>query len=527
MTAGETTVTLFERYGPAYRWLVTITGLLGAFSMVLSATVANVAVPKVMGAFGVGQDQAQWMATAFLATMTASQLLNAWVTTRLGPRLAYMMTLAVFTVGSFLAATAPNMEMLIVGRVMQGFAAGVVQPLTQVVVFQVFPDHRRGMAMGIYGAGVTLAPGIGPVVGGIVIDAISWRAIFLLPLLPCFFAVIGGMLFMPTRDPRGDRPPFDWIGYGLLCLALVCILTAIARGPIEGWRSNQIVLEAVIGVGAAIAFAIWQTRTRAPLLAVDLLRNPVFVSALFVALVFGAGNFGSSYLIPVFVQEVQGYTPTLAGLVLLPAGILLTASLPVMGRISDRLPGYVMIMCGLFCFALGSLLMMLGDVNTSFWVIAFYACVTRFGLAFILPSLSATALKALSTQELAKGSGNLNFFRQLGGAVGTNVIVVWLQMRTNLHSDWLTATQTPGNETSLALLADVMQRLAEVGAPEAVRQGLALDFLGRVVWAQASTFGFQDAFLALAVVFLLALIPAWILGRAGRRAPAPAPTGGD
>ena len=150
--------------------------------MVLSATIANVAVPQVMGAFGVGQDQAQWMATAFLTTMTVSQLLNHWMHLALGPRGAFTLTIVVFLAGTAIGWFAPNIDILILARIMQGFAAGIVTPMVMVTMFEVFPADRRGLAMGVYGSGVVLAPALGPVVGGFAIDTYDWRFIFLMPV---------------------------------------------------------------------------------------------------------------------------------------------------------------------------------------------------------------------------------------------------------------------------------------------------------------------------------------------------------
>ncbi len=517
MNQHDTVDALFERFGPNYRWFVTAAGLLGATSAVMTSTLVNVAVPNVMGAFGVGQDQAQWMATAFLATMTASQLLNAWMISALGQRWAYVSLLGLFGLGSVVSSLAPTIEVLIVGRVMQGFAAGVIQPLVMTTVFQVFPPDRRGMAMGIFGTGIVLAPGLGPALGGLAIDSFSWRAMFLLPLPLVTLAVIGGLFFMPS-PPRAERlPRFDWAGYGLQCFALYCAMTAMAHGPRYGWSSNHVTS---LGAGAIICgglFIWWQLRSASPILAVDLFKNPVFSAAVFVACVFGAGNFASGYVIPVFVQQVQGYTPTRAGMVLAPAAIVLTLMLPFTGRLSDKLPGYIMVLIGLSAFALGTALMVTSDVNTGFWTFALFAAISRGGLAFILPSLSSSALKALTPAQLPKGSGNMNFIRQLGGASGTNLIVVWLQVQTIYYSDALTATQTAANSTSGALLDSVQGMLAPSGIDDGVTRGLALDYLGHVIQAQAQSFAFQDCFLALAAVFLFALLPAWGLGQAQKR----------
>jgi MFS transporter, DHA2 family, multidrug resistance protein len=513
----ETVDVLFERYGPNYRWYVAVVGLSGAAAMLMSATLVNVAVPHVMGGFGIGPDQVQWMATAFLATMTASQLLNAWMISALGQRTTFSMTLILFAIGSLICATAPNMQVLIVGRIMQGFAAGIVQPLVMVTLFQVFPPDKRGLAMGVFGTGVVLAPGLGPTIAGLAIDAFSWRAMFLLPMPFLLIALLAGLFIMPSQAKLERLPRFDWLGYGLLCFALFCVMTGLAHGPRYGWSSDHVMSLLASGVVAGAAFVWWQMRAGGPLLAVELFRNPVFSAAVFVAFVFGAGNFGSTYLIPVFVQEIQGYTATRAGAVMAPAAVLLAVMLPFTGRLADSIPGYVMVLIGLAAFAFGTALMMTSDVNTPFWTFAFFAVISRAGLGFILPSLSSTALRALSAAELPKGSGNMNFIRQLGGASGTNLIVVWLQMQTSLYGDALTATQTAANDVSATLLASVRELLTRGGVSDAAQDGVALAYLSNVVLAQAESLAFQHCFLALAAVFAFALLPAWLLGQAQKR----------
>lgn len=485
--------------------------------MVLSATIVNVAVPEVRGAFGVGQDEAQWMATAFLATMTASQLLNAWCIAAFGKRGAFLGTLLVFTVGAFICATATAMPALIVGRVLQGAAAGIIQPLVMVTIVEAFPPDRRGAAMGIFGSGVVLAPAIGPAVGGIAIDEFSWRLMFLLPLPAVFIAFVGGLVFMPTKTDGRARPPFDWSGFGLLLLALALAMNAIASGPRFGWSSDKILLQIGAAIVVATAFLYWQTRSRAPILALDLFRNPGFAAAVAVAFVFGAGNFASSYVIPVFVQDVQGYTATRAGMLLMPAGLLLVLALPLTGRISDMIPGHWMIATGLTFFAAGALAMSLGDADTPFWTFAGYAALSRFGLAFILPSLSATAFKALEPHEFARGSGNMNFIRQLGGASGTNLIVVWLQMRHSSHAQAFNVTQSPDNPVTMELLQRLDDRLAGAGLDAVGADVMAADFLTRALDAQALGLAFQDCFLALGVVFLLAVGPGYMVGHFTKR----------
>jgi DHA2 family multidrug resistance protein len=506
----------FEQFGPKYRYLVAFAGMMGVMSMVLSVTIVNVAVPSVMGAYGIGQDQAQWMATGFIATMTLSQLLNNWLVEAFGQRITFLLIILVFFAGTAIAAASPSFDFIIIGRILQGFSAGVSQPLIMVVLFQVFPGNRRGLAMGLYGMAIMLAPGIGPVVGGLAIDSFSWRAIFFIPLPLTALAFVLGAILMPGRMTFRRLPPFDWFGFVSLAIALVLLLSAMADGHRFGWTSDDIMIRVVFGLLATVLFITLQWHNASPLLDLMLFRNAGFASAVFVGVVFGFGNMATSYSIPVFVQTVQGYSATAAGAVLVPAGILLIIMFPLSGRVADRVPAHYPIIFGLLCFALGTGFLSRADTNTAFWLIAGFTCVGRLGMAFIMPPLVSSAMRTLTPAQLQRGSGTLNFMRQLGGSIGINSLVLLMAQRSEFHSDALTATQTADNPAVREFLSAVEALLDESGVPAALQQSGALHYLGKVVSAQAQTQGFQDGFMFLSVVFVCALIPVWILKRATR-----------
>ena len=486
--------------------------------MILSSTMVNVAVPSIMGTYGVGQSEAQWMATAFLAAMTASQLLGAWVISVFGPRVGYIGSVFIFTVGSILGALAPNIDILILARVIQGFAAGVVQPLAMVTIFKVFPLEKRGLALSVYGGGIMIAPILGPIVGGITIDASSWRELFFIPLPIAGIAMLMGAIFMPTRDPDAKPLPFDWTGYALVAGALVCLLTAIANGQRDGWFSDRIMILGGGGIALATGFVISQLRAEAPILNFQVFKHRQFAAAAALGFVFGAGNFASTYIIPVFVQTVQNFTPTASGLVTAPAGLVVMCFFPIGGKLVDNFAARYVTMFGLAVFAFGAALLSGTDVNTAFWILAFFVVIGRLGQSIMLPAINVSALKALPPEQLNNGSGSINFIRLMGGAFGVNTLVVFMEQRTEFHAISLTATQTAGNASSRELLDMVSSLLHGGGVPDAVLQPGALHYLGRVVEAQAQTMGFQDGFMVIAVVFILALIPAMMLGgEKGRR----------
>ena len=519
----ETAEALAERYGPTYRWLVTGAALLGQFSMVLSSTSVTVAVPDVMGAFGVGQDKAQWLSTAFFATMVATMLANAWLVSVLGQRVLFVLTLLLFGGAAIMGTLAPSMEVVILSRVLQGASAGVVQPLSMLTIFTVFPPERRGTAMGLFGLGVVLAPAFGPALGGMAVDAFGWRSVFLLPLPLCIVSLLLGSVFMPARNPGQPTRPFDWLGMALLTTALACVLNGFASGQREGWQSDYILLQFLVGISAAVGFAVWQLTARAPLLDASLFANPQFASAAAIGFIFGFGMFGSIYITAVFLQTIQGYTATRSGMLMIPGGILMACIAPIAGRLVDSVPAHIPIMGGLVLFGIGFLLMGTADANTPFWTFVAFTLVNRLGLAFTITPLNTGALRSLRPDQVSQGSGAVNFFRMLGGACGVNLLVVWLELRTRLYSDALTATQTFGNSSSRELLRSVEQMLAASGVSEAQQGAGALHYLGQVVYAQASTLGFQETFMAAGVLAFLALIPALIMGRTRRRMPAPVP----
>jgi MFS transporter, DHA2 family, multidrug resistance protein len=435
---------MFARYGASYRWWVTITALIGTVATILSSTIVNVALPEIMGAYGIGQDRAQLISTSFLAAVTACMLLNAWMIERFGYRATFAGCVVVFIIGSFVSGFATSESMMILGRVMQGASGGILQPFTTQVVFQVYEPAKRGQAMGITAVGVVLAPALGPAIGGVMVDSLGWRSVFFLSIPFALIGVLMGAFFLPTRDPAKPRRPFDWIGFALLSVALFALLAGLSSGQRHGWGSARVDIELGIAFVAAIAFIAWELRTPAPMLNVRIFANRGFAAASAVSVVYGVGIFGTTYLAPLFVQLVQGYTATQAGLLLMPAGLMMILVFPIAGRIADRVPPVFPVTVGMILFLVSSVLLAWVDTNTTFWAMAIWILIGRIGLGLTMPSMNASALRALPPQSLGQGAGAINFTRQFGGALGVNFLSIMLEQYTELHSQTLTATQHPG-----------------------------------------------------------------------------------
>ncbi len=508
------------RFGPAYKWLATVSVMLGTITTTAASTMVNVALPDIMGAFGLGQDQVQWLSTGFLAAMTATMLLTAWTLGRFGYRTTFLGALAVFIVGSVAGAMSGTSNEIILARVLQGMASGLVQPVTMVVLSEVFPREQRGRAMGIYTLGVVLSPALGPTLGGYLVDEYSWRDVFLAIVPVCMIAMAAAAVFLPGRDPQKETASlrFDGLGFFLLAAFLVCLLSALSNGQREGWDSDLILSLFAAALAAATAFVAWELTYGMPLLNLRVFSNGRFTASCLVAFALGVGIFGSTYIVPLFVQFVQGYTPTRSGLLLMPAGFALAMISPIAGHLGDRLPPWLPVMLGLMLFGVSNGLCGGADVDTPFWSLAGWIVLGRIGLGLITPSLNAGALRALPPELLAQGSGTLNFVRQLGGAMGVNLLSVLIDRRAAFHGDALAQAITPATAAAAAALQQLGLLLPHWGAPFGTRlpsgaPPVAMAYLESVLVPKAQLFAYQDGFFVVAVMFFAALLPALLMRR--------------
>ncbi len=508
----------------AQRWVITVTVMLGALSAVLATTIINVAIPQIQGAFGMSQDDAQWLFSGTLAAVTATMMLNAWLVQSFGQRNTFVGALTLFLAASVMGGLAPNAAILIACRIAQGAMAGVIQPLAMYTLFRIFPPEQRGQAMGIYGIGIVLAPVFGPWVGGVLIDAFNWRYVFFMMTPISVIGIVAGLLYMPGKEPGARRTPLDWQGFLMMLACMGCLLIGLSNGQREGWDSSTVLGLLSAAALLLVGFLAWEFHTPHPLLEMRIFSNRRFAAASTVAFTIGLGLFGFTYLIPQFAQKIQLFTPTESGLIMMPGGLALAIVFPLAGRLGDRLPPHQPVFVGLLCFSISSYLMSGLDVNSSFWHFSLLILLSWISIGFVNPPLNAGALRSLSPDLLGQGSGLINFFRQLGGAIGVNLLTSMLDRRTFFHSDALTDWQSPANSATAEFLKLTGQLLAQGGASENLQQSGALDFLGRVIYAQASTSGFQDGFMIVSALFVVTLIPAWAMGVVGR--PEGSPLGG-
>ncbi|MBW7471861.1 DHA2 family efflux MFS transporter permease subunit [Marinobacter sp. M216] len=436
---------LRARYGERWRWLAVATVMLGTMATVLSATVVNVALHDIMLEFGIRQGQVHWLATGFIAAMTTTMLASSWLLDHFGVRKTLAGAMFMFTVISVAGGFAVSPDQLIAARVAQGAMAGLMQPMGMYLVFRIFPREKRGQAMGIYGMGVILAPALGPVLGGFLVDQLSWRYVMFAPAPVTLIGVFMAWRFLPLPPSRPAPYRFDLPGLVLLGATLALSLDTLNRLQELSGQESRVVIGGLLALLALGLFVLRERRTPHPLVNVALLRKPVFLYANLGAMALGLALFGSTYLIPLFVQTALGFTATEAGLLMLPAGVVLGLTFPLAGRLADKQSARKLVIFGITLFACSAALFALSDLSLAFGWLALWTIVGRIGIGFMLPALSTGALNPLAPEELGAGSSTINFTRQLGGAFGVNMVALTIEFGehsggmptiTAFHSAW-------------------------------------------------------------------------------------------
>lgn len=425
---GQDLATLSARFGVHYpRWLLALL-IVSTMTMVLSSTSINVALPVIMQDFAIGRPLAQWLVTGVLAAMTSGLLLSSWAQARFGARATLLASFVLFLATSLLAPFVTSIWALIGIRIVQGLCAGIVQPLSMVLIFRAYPGEGRGLALGLYGLGAMMAPALGPTLAGFLVDHFGWPAVFWLPAPICVLSLVGGALLLPTL--RSLTPPrLDVPGFVLLNLALFGLLAALAEAQRFGWLHDATLLTGAVGLSALTAF-LWRcTRHPTPLLPLRLWRNASFRHTSWVSMVLGVSLFGITYLVPLYVQTVEGFSASDAGLLLLPTGLVLGVAVFLGGWLSDKLAARWLLVGGLALLTLSTAGQALMGAGAGFWAICAWASLGRLGIGGLMPGVSTGAVQDLPHEDLAPATGTISFMRQLGGALGINLLTFFLEWR--------------------------------------------------------------------------------------------------
>ncbi len=494
-----------------YKWFVLANVMLGTFMAVLDSTIVNVSLPKIMSSFGVGLSTIQWVITAYMLSMAAMLPTSGWLADKFGYKKVYFWGLFLFTLGSLLCGMSNDETSLILSRILQGLGAGMIQPLGMAIITREFPPHQRGIALGFWSIAAAASVSFGPLIGGYLVDNFSWQLIFDVNVPVGIIALIFTIIIQREFINKVSRK-FDYIGFISVVIFLPVLLYALSEGNAQtnsaGWSAPYILICFAV---SAIAFAVFITQeltTKNPLIDLRLLGNYNFGMTNIVMLVFSMGMFGSTFLLPLYLQNSMGYTALQSGAVFLPVGIIQGAVSPMSGRFADKLDAKTPIILGVLLmvlsFYLNSQLSFLTErpfVMTSLYI-------RGLGMGLMFTPLTTLGLLTIPREKMAQASGISNTIRQIGGSLGVAVLSTVLTARVNFHAQMYGGAVQSGSQTFQHVtqnMANYIQQHAGSSLGTAVKQSQAL--LMQHVSSQAFIQGVDDDFLLAAGITLIGFIP--------------------
>ena len=484
-------------------WWIAIAVMLATFLEVLDTSIAAVALPYIAGSLSATNVEATWVLTSYLVANAIVLPASSWFSLRFGRKRFLIACIMIFTVSSFACGAATSLALMLIARAVQGAGGGALQPLSQAILLESFPPHKRGSAMAVFALGVVVAPVLGPTLGGWLTDAYSWRWAFYINVPVGIFAIF--MISRHVEDPsyvKEARPgKLDAIGLGLLAVWLGSLQIILDKGQEDDWfGASWIRWASAVLVVCLIAFLVRQFRHKQPLVDLRVFRHRNFALGCLLIGVFGAAIYGLITLLPLFYQELMGYTALAAGWAVSPRGVGAIVAMPIIGYLTARIDNRWLIAFGFMLFGVASL--WFGHVNLSIgqWSFLWAILISGFGSGCVFVPLSTTTMAFLRNEEIGNASGLYNLLRNIGGSIGISVVNTIVARHEQLHRNQLVASVNPGRVTVQDTVHGLQNYLTSQGAspPDALQQAYAL--IGQGVAGQARLLSYVDDFRYLALV---------------------------
>ena len=412
-------------FSSTYRWIVMGVTVIATFAMVLDTTIVNIGLPAIQREFG-SPDSAElgnieWVLTAYLAAVGIGQMLTGWLTDRFGRKRCFVGAFGTFTVASALCALAPTLGFLVAARILQGLGGGLLMPVAMAMIYALFPASERGRALGMFGIAVMAAPAIGPVLGGWITSSFGWRWIFSVNV-PVGLIGVPLAIAMLRSDPGDPKRELDTVGLVLSTVGLSLLMIGFAQGE-KSWVSLTTIGCLAAGVGLLVAFALHSLRTPVPLVELRVFANPVFSLAMVILGLMAVAQYARLVYIPLELSHIWGLAESKIGLVMLPSALGMAVTMPIGGRIVDRLGARIPVGVGCSIFALSYLgLVFFVSEGTSQWVVSGWLGLGGLGggLAMMAPNIQA--LNSVKSSLVSQATGLSSVTRQISTAVGVAVL---------------------------------------------------------------------------------------------------------
>jgi DHA2 family multidrug resistance protein len=505
----------------SYKWWVLANIMIGTFMAVLDATIVDVALPKIMSTFGIDIDAAKWVATAYLLVLAVMLPTSGWIADRFGYKRTYGAALTLFTVGSLLCSLSWNETALIMFRVVQGMGAGLLMPVGMAIVIREFPPEKRGVALGFWSIAAAASVSLGPTVGGYLIDNFAWHSIYDINVPIGIIAIFATIVIQ--REYKSQKVDhFDILGFTSLAVSLTSLLIALSDGTAEwntgGWTSTFILTCFAISIVSFVVFLIVELNIREPLVDIRLLKNFNFGMSNLVLFFFGMGMFGSTFLLPLYLQNGLGYTAFQSGSLFLPIGFIMGVMAPIAGLLSDKINPKFPAMLGIVLLAVSLFINHFLSLFSETPSVMFSLYIRGVGMGFIFTPLSALALSEIPRHKMAQASGLFNVLRQIGGSFGVALMGTLLTNRTKFYMNVYGAAVDQSSPVVTNVLHSLkffsMQSMGGDGALTTMRAQALLVYH---VSQQAFVSAIDDDFFLAALITALCIVPVLFLKKSRKK----------
>lgn len=470
--------------------------LFGMFIAILNQTLLNVALPKINTEFNISASTGQWLMTGFMLVNGILIPITAYLFNKYSYRKLFLVALVLFTIGSLICAISMNFPIMMVGRVLQAIGAGVLMPLGSIVIITIYPPEKRGAAMGTMGIAMILAPAIGPTLSGYIVQNYHWNVMFYGMFIIGIIAILIGFvwfkLYQYTTNPKADIPGiiFSTIGFGAL-------LYGFSEAGNKGWGSVEIETMFAIGIIFIILFVIRELRMKSPMLNLEVLKFPTFTLTTIINMVVMLSLYGGMILLPIYLQNLRGFSALDSGLLLLPGSLIMGLLGPFAGKLLDTIGLKPLAIFGIAVMTYATWELTKLNMDTPYMTIMGIYVLRSFGMAFIMMPMVTAAINALPGRLASHGNAFLNTMRQLAGSIGTAILVTVMTTQTTQH---LSAFGEELDKTN-PVVQDHMRELAsQYGGQEGAMKVL-LQFVNKL----ATVEGINDAFIVATIFSIIAL----------------------
>jgi DHA2 family multidrug resistance protein len=500
---------------PPNKWLVALSVTFGTLMGAIDSSIVNVATPHLRGSLGATVEEITWISTGFIIANVIVMPLTAFFGRFFGQKKVYMAALLLFVIGSGLCGLARTLPTLVAFRVLQGLGAGALQPTEQAILRQTFPPKEQGMAMALFGVAVVIGPAFGPTLGGYIVDNYAWPWIFYinLPVGALALFMVSSFVHEP-EDIRAanvaaaakQRQNLDWAGIALLAVGVAALQYVLEEGQKDDWFESKVITAcAAVSLVALAAFVVRELTAVAPAVNLSLFADPVFTSGTVIGAVMFAMLFSVTFLLPVYMQEVLGFTAVQSGLALMPRSLMMMVAMPIVGRFYNTVSPRATVAFGVLLFSITGYMMSHYNLNTSARDIVAVLLIQGVAFACLFIPLTTVALSRVPRHKLADATGLNALIRQIGGSLGLATFASLIPRFSKQAAAALATHIVAGEPEVMNRLTRISGAMQAQGYDPAMAQTLAGRMMGGLVAQQAAVLMFDKLFMLAGILFLFVL----------------------